>query len=156
MTTSYAGGAKQGNFKSIKFDGLLVDRNNIVKLFARGSQLYLRTKHSYDLIVTDYDNHDHAAEDMQLYERVLANPDAKVINIRNDGRFQAYGIGSDEYRELMCGMPITLDASGDEDIIEEPSYFKTFEEARNWAIDNPGKVITRSPNSIGFVPKTAR
>jgi hypothetical protein len=51
---------------------------------------------------------------MQLYERVLANPDAKVINIRNDGRFQAYGIGSDEYRELMCGLPITLDTSGDE------------------------------------------
>jgi hypothetical protein len=114
MTTSYAGGAKQGNFKSIKFDGLLVDRNNIVKLFARGSQLYLRTKHSYDLVVTDYDNHDDAVEDMQLYERVLANPDAKVINIRNDGRFQAYGIGSDEYRELMCGLPITLDTSGDE------------------------------------------
>jgi hypothetical protein len=114
MTTSYAGGAKQGNFKSIKFDGLLVDRNNIVKLFARGSQLYLRTKHSSDLVVTDYDNHDDAVEDMQLYERVLANPDAKVINIRNDGRFQAYGIGSDEYRELMCGLPITLDTSGDE------------------------------------------
>ena len=114
MTTSYAGGAMQGNFKSIKFDGLLVDRNNIVKLFARGSQLYLRTRHSYDLLVTDYDNHDDAVEDMQLYERVLANPDAKVINIRNDGRFQAYGIGSGEYRELMCGLPITLDTSGDE------------------------------------------
>jgi len=146
----------QGNFKSIKFDGLLVDRNNIVKLFVRGSQLYLQTKHSDDLVVTDYDNHDDAVEDMQLYERVLANPDAKVINIRNDGRFQAFGIGSDEYRELMCGLPITLDTNGDEDIVEEPSYFKTYEEARSWAIDNPGKEFIRSPDRIGFVPKTAR
>ena len=146
----------QGNFKSIKFDGLLVDRSNIVKLFVRGSQLYLQTKHSGDLVVTDYDKHDEAVEDMQLYERILANPDAKVINIRNDGRFQAFGIGSDEYRELMCGLPITLDTNGDEDIVEEPSYFKTYEEARSWAIDNPGKEFIRSPDGIGFVPKTAR
>jgi hypothetical protein len=80
---------------------------------------------------------------MQLYERVLANPDAKVINIRNDGRFQAYGIGSDEYRELMCGLPITLDTSGDEivskcmiDIRNRSGFYDklSIQDPCNWAV----------------------
>jgi flagellar biosynthesis component FlhA len=37
-------------------------------------------------------------------------------------------------------------------IDENPSSFATFEEAKAWAVRNPGKTFTRSPNGIGFSP----
>jgi hypothetical protein len=36
---------------------------------------------------------------------------------------------------------------------ENCSAFSNFQEAKTWAVKNPGRVITRSPNGTGFVVK---
>jgi hypothetical protein len=76
----------------------------------------LKTRYTGDLLVTVYDSDTEAQEDMQMYKLMLSNPLAKVINIRNDGRLQAFDADSDEYRELQLGLPIeTGSAEGNEE-----------------------------------------
>ena len=96
----------QGNIKSVKLDGMLVDVQNGYDLFTRGNRLFLKTRYTGDLLITVYDSSTDAQEDMQLYKQTLDNPLAKVINIRNDGRLQVFSENSDEYRELRLGLPI--------------------------------------------------
>jgi single-strand DNA-binding protein len=105
----------QGNLKSVKLDGLLVDAQNGYDLFTRGNRLFLKTRYTGDLLVTVYDSDTKAQEDMQLYKHVLNNRLTRVLNIRNDGRLQAFDGDSDEYRELRLGLPIeTGSAEGNE------------------------------------------
>ena len=96
----------QDNIKSVKLDGMLIDARNGYDLFTRGNRLFLKTRYTGDLLVTVYDSDTEAKEDMQLYKQVLSNPLTRVINIRNDGRLQAFDGDSDEYRELQFGLPI--------------------------------------------------
>jgi single-strand DNA-binding protein len=105
----------QGNFKSVRLDGLLVDAQNGYDLITRGNRLFLKTRYTGDLLVSVYDSDTAAREDMQLYQQMLINPLAKVINIRNDGRLQAFDADSDEYRVLQLGLPVeTGSAEGNE------------------------------------------
>ncbi len=36
---------------------------------------------------------------------------------------------------------------------DETGYFSTFQEAANWAKKNPGKIITKAPDGVGFIKK---
>ncbi len=36
---------------------------------------------------------------------------------------------------------------------KETGAFSTFEEAKKWAMENPGKSFTRAPNGNGFIVK---
>jgi single-strand DNA-binding protein len=127
----------QGNFKSVKLDGLLVDAQNGYDLFTRGNRLFLKTRYTGDLLVTVYESDTEAQEDMQVYKLMLNNPLTKVINIRNDGRLQTFGEDSDEYRELQLGSPVVtgsakeneefdpllLDGAVGRDVTDEPCPF---------------------------------
>jgi Leucine-rich repeat (LRR) protein len=53
------------------------------------------------------------------------------------------------------GLPDFMSEPGFSDdfrIKEEPSFFETFQDAKNWAIKNSGRTFTRSSNGQGFVP----
>lgn len=36
---------------------------------------------------------------------------------------------------------------------DEPNHFETFEDAKAWAKENPGKTIVRSPDGKGYIKK---
>lgn len=97
----------QNNFKSIRHDGLLVDINNINKLVVNNQTLLLKTHYSGDIIISEYSSNQDAEEDMALYQSVLQNPKAKVINIRVDGRFAVFGDNSPAYKELQMRFSCT-------------------------------------------------
>ena len=99
----------QSNLKSIRADGLLIDINNVVDLQLNGTRLYLQTEYTGNILVATYPSVEEAREDMLLYEGTLKNPDAMVVNVRNDGRLQVFGSDSDEYSELQLSFPISDD-----------------------------------------------
>ena len=127
----------QGNLKSIKLDGLLIDAQNGYDLFTRGNRLFLKTRYTGDLLVTVYDSDTEAQEDMQVYRQALINPLTRVTKIRNDGRLQVFGTDSDEYRELQLGLsintgstkgneefdPLLLDGAVGRDVTDETCPF---------------------------------
>jgi len=93
----------QNNFKSNRHDGLLIDINNINKLVVNGQSLLLKTHYSGDIIISEYSSNQDAKEDMAIYQSVIQNQDAKVINIRTDGRLEVFGDNSPAYKELQMG-----------------------------------------------------
>ena len=53
------------------------------------------------------------------------------------------------------GNKISLDGHRGNDNYQHhnPNYFSTFEEAKAWAKNNPGKAFTRAPDRNGFIKK---
>lgn len=70
------------------------------------------------------------------------------------------GSDSDYLREHGYGFLVEGDIPsnwGDDSYEEyedpEPDFFHSFQEAKKWALNNPGRTITRSPDGKGFIIK---
>ena len=70
-------------------------------MVTKENEIYLKTKFSGTNLYKTTDTE--AEEDMDLSKSMLANSDAKVIHIRNNGLFKFFGDNSGEYFELKLG-----------------------------------------------------
>ncbi len=88
------------NFMSNKFNGLLVDINNIDGIEIDRKTLFLLTKYSGKILMCEYEYEYEAKEDKIVFQGILNNDLCKVVLIDENYGLRGYPSNSEEYKEL--------------------------------------------------------
>ena len=96
----------KNNFMSNKFNGLLIDINNVKCIRIDQTKLYLMTNYTGDFLIYEYTNDTEAKEDKIHFDGIIKNKDCKVILLSEEYALQGYSEHTSEYKELQMGFDL--------------------------------------------------